>query len=219
MALRPTRAMPCRSISRRWTGSGRASITAVSLRPSLPRAKSISPVTVDRDLLQRAKRRSSAEVVGRRSELRRLPRRLSRALSNVSRTGHDSPRPRLRHFGRFMRFTSLVVELIRARPRLVVWIVVLLQAALWLIAAAAALSQPARRSRHRAGVRPGISGRHRSRPAAGVLARRHRLSRRRQPRVRRLSAGAALLRSRRSGRCISWRAPSSAASRRCLRCC
>jgi 4-amino-4-deoxy-L-arabinose transferase-like glycosyltransferase len=31
-----------------------------------------------------------------------------------------------------MRFTSLVVELIRARPRLVVWLVVLLQAALWL---------------------------------------------------------------------------------------
>ena len=37
------------------------------------------------------------------------------------------------HSGRFMRFTSLVVELIRARPRLVVWLVVLLQAALWLI--------------------------------------------------------------------------------------
>ena len=36
-------------------------------------------------------------------------------------------------FRRFMRFTSLVIELIRARPRLVVWIVVLLQAALWLI--------------------------------------------------------------------------------------
>jgi Dolichyl-phosphate-mannose-protein mannosyltransferase len=36
-------------------------------------------------------------------------------------------------FGRFMRFTSLVIELIRARPRLVVWLVVLLQAALWLI--------------------------------------------------------------------------------------
>jgi hypothetical protein len=32
-----------------------------------------------------------------------------------------------------MRFTSLIVELIRARPRLIVWIVVLLQAALWLI--------------------------------------------------------------------------------------
>jgi len=32
-----------------------------------------------------------------------------------------------------MRFTSLVVELIRARPRLVVWLVVLMQAALWLL--------------------------------------------------------------------------------------
>jgi hypothetical protein len=32
-----------------------------------------------------------------------------------------------------MRFTSLVVELIRARPRLVFWIVVLFQAALWLV--------------------------------------------------------------------------------------
>jgi hypothetical protein len=34
-----------------------------------------------------------------------------------------------------MRFTSLVIELIRARPRLVVWIVVLLQAAMWLFVA------------------------------------------------------------------------------------
>ncbi len=32
-----------------------------------------------------------------------------------------------------MRFTSLIIELIRARPRLVVWIAVLCQAALWLI--------------------------------------------------------------------------------------
>ncbi|MDO9061975.1 MAG: glycosyltransferase family 39 protein, partial [Bradyrhizobium sp.] len=32
-----------------------------------------------------------------------------------------------------MRFTSLIIELIRARPRLVVWLVVLLQAAIWLI--------------------------------------------------------------------------------------
>src|SRR5260221_4078752 len=32
-----------------------------------------------------------------------------------------------------MRFTSLIIELIRARPRLLVWLVVLLQAALWLI--------------------------------------------------------------------------------------
>jgi hypothetical protein len=31
-----------------------------------------------------------------------------------------------------MRFTSLLIELIRARPRLVVWLVLLLQAALWL---------------------------------------------------------------------------------------
>src|SRR5579864_1571708 len=39
---------------------------------------------------------------------------------------------RLGHVGRSMRFTSLIIELIRARPRLVVWIVVLCQAALWL---------------------------------------------------------------------------------------
>lgn len=32
-----------------------------------------------------------------------------------------------------MRFTSLIIELIRARPRLVVWLVVLVQAAIWLI--------------------------------------------------------------------------------------
>jgi dolichyl-phosphate-mannose-protein mannosyltransferase len=32
-----------------------------------------------------------------------------------------------------MRFTSLIIELIRGRPRLVVWIVVLFQAALWLV--------------------------------------------------------------------------------------
>jgi hypothetical protein len=34
-----------------------------------------------------------------------------------------------------MRFTSLIIELIRARPRLVVWLVMLLQAALWLVLA------------------------------------------------------------------------------------
>jgi hypothetical protein len=32
-----------------------------------------------------------------------------------------------------MRFASLIIELIRARPRLIVWLVVLFQAALWLI--------------------------------------------------------------------------------------
>ena len=30
-----------------------------------------------------------------------------------------------------MRFTSLIVELIRARPRLTVWVVLLVQAAIW----------------------------------------------------------------------------------------
>src|SRR4029079_1654962 len=34
-----------------------------------------------------------------------------------------------------MRFTSLVIELIRARPRLVVWLVISSQAALWLLVA------------------------------------------------------------------------------------
>ncbi len=34
-----------------------------------------------------------------------------------------------------MRFTSLVIELIRARPRLIVWIAVLAQAAMWLLVA------------------------------------------------------------------------------------
>src|SRR6201747_2763940 len=32
-----------------------------------------------------------------------------------------------------MRFTSLIIELIRAPPRLIVWLLVLFQAALWLI--------------------------------------------------------------------------------------
>lgn len=41
-----------------------------------------------------------------------------------------------------MRFTSLVIELIRARPRLVVWIVVLLQAALWLFVALVSYRSP-----------------------------------------------------------------------------
>jgi hypothetical protein len=36
-------------------------------------------------------------------------------------------------FGRLMRFTSLIIELIRARPRLVVWLVITLQALMWLM--------------------------------------------------------------------------------------
>ena len=99
-----------------------------------------------------------------------------------------------------MRFTSLVVELIRARPRLVVWLVVLLQAALWLILPMLLYRSPpgdlatvlAFGREYQVGTW--------SRSAAGVLARRHRLSRRRQSHVRRLSAGAALRRRRRSGR-------------------
>jgi hypothetical protein len=41
-----------------------------------------------------------------------------------------------------MRFTSLIVELIRARPRLMLWIVVLLQSALWLIVPLAIYRSP-----------------------------------------------------------------------------
>ena len=88
-----------------------------------------------------------------------------------------------------MRFTSLVIELIRARPRLIVWIAVLLQAAMWLLVALAVLPQPARQPRDPAGLRPRIPGRHRSRPAVAGLARRYRLSRRRRPHVRRLRPG------------------------------
>ena len=41
-----------------------------------------------------------------------------------------------------MRFTSLIVELIRARPRLMVWIVLLLQAALWFVLPVALYRSP-----------------------------------------------------------------------------
>ena len=47
-----------------------------------------------------------------------------------------------------MRFTSLIVELIRARPRLVFWLVVLVQAALWLLLPLLFYREPARRPRH-----------------------------------------------------------------------
>ena len=55
------------------------------------------------------------------------------------------------------------------------------------------IPQPSRRPRHRAGAWPRISCWNRSWAAARVLARRHRVSRRRQSHVRRLSAGATLL--------------------------
>ncbi len=57
---------------------------------------------------------------------------MTRSLWPASRYGQPIIRERS---SRFMRFTSLVVELIRARPRLVVWIAVLFQAALWLFVA------------------------------------------------------------------------------------
>jgi len=41
-----------------------------------------------------------------------------------------------------MRFTSLIVELIRARPRLVVWLVITLQALMWLIVSALIYRSP-----------------------------------------------------------------------------
>jgi hypothetical protein len=41
-----------------------------------------------------------------------------------------------------MRFTSLIVELIRARPRLVVWVVLLVQAAIWLVVPAILFTGP-----------------------------------------------------------------------------
>jgi len=57
----------------------------------------------------------------------------------------------------------------------------LAQAAIWLLLPLIVYGSPPRRSLNRAGVRPRIPGRHRHGAAAVVLARRHRLSRRRQP--------------------------------------
>src|SRR6266436_1145284 len=61
-----------------------------------------------------------------------LPHRLTRSITR-SRSNRAGSQGWVGHSGRFMRFTSLIIELIRARPRLVVWLVVLFQAALWLI--------------------------------------------------------------------------------------
>ncbi len=87
------------------------------------------------------------------------------------------------------------------------------------VPAAAAVSQPARRSRHRAGLGREYQVGTDSGPAAGVLARRYRVPRRRQSHVRRLSAGAALHGRDVLDLSICWPAPLSAASRRCSRCC
>ena len=117
-----------------------------------------------------------------------------------------------------MRFTSLIIELIRARPRLVVWIVVLFQAALWLILPLLLYRSP-----------PG--------DLATVLAygREYQVGTDLGPPLAFWLADIAFravgnqcsasicwrssARSRRSGRCFCWRAPSSADNRRCSRCC
>src|SRR6185437_1644447 len=78
----------------------------------------------------RKTRRHADRRRGRRDR-HQLPLRLARSIRR-SRSNGAGPR-RLGHVGRSMRFTSLIIELIRARPRLVVWIVVLCQAALWLL--------------------------------------------------------------------------------------
>ncbi len=115
-----------------------------------------------------------------------------------------------------MRFTSLIVELIRARPVLVFWLVVLAQAALWFILPALIYSSPPgdvalNLAYGREYLLGSVAG-----PAAGVLAGRHRLPGRRQQHVRRLSARRRSASSSRSGRSSASAAPSSAPSTRSL---
>src|SRR5882757_6639836 len=113
-----------------------------------------------------------------------------------------------------MRFTSLVIELIRARPRLVVWLVVLVQAMLWLILPLLLYGSP-----------PG--------DLATVLAygREYQVGTDLGPPLsfwlgdiafppRAIICSASICwrssaRSRRSGRCFSWHARLSADNRRC----
>ena len=85
--------MPCPSIWRRWTGSGRAPITAASLPPSSPRAKSIFPgrstaisLAWKRKSALRLRPRSSC--VGGLSPLSAF----GLSLDAFSRTGHDFAR-------------------------------------------------------------------------------------------------------------------------------
>jgi hypothetical protein len=117
-----------------------------------------------------------------------------------------------------MRFTSLVIELIRARPRLVVWIVVLFQAALWLILPVLLYRSPpgdlatvlAYGREYQ--VEPFSARRWRSGSAISRFA----------PRAIICSASIcwrSFAGSRRSGRSICWRAPLSADNRRCSRFC
>ena len=90
----------------------------------------------------------------------------------------------------FMRFTSLIVELIRARPRLVVWVVLLVQAAIWLLLPLLIYGSPPGDVAMVLAIgreyRVGSVGR----AAFGILAGGHRVSRCRQSHRGRLSVGA-----------------------------
>ena len=115
-----------------------------------------------------------------------------------------------------MRFTSLIIELIRARPRLVVWIVVLSQAALWFILPLMLYrSPPGDLATLLAFGREYQVGTDLGPPLALWLAD-----------IAFRAAGnhmfgvyllAQICAYPRSGRCICWRAPWSAASKRCSR--
>ena len=202
----------------------RASITAASSRRWSPRGKSIIPQTVERDLFTvetHDRVRGGRESRSARFHSDDLSGRVASAAGALYHTssGRCGGRRLAGHFGRFMRFTSLIVELIRARPRLVVWLVVLLQAAMWLILPLLLYRSP-----------PG--------DLATVLAfgREYQVGTDLGPPLAFWLADIAF---RAAGNhmfgvyllaqlcsvvdvldaSISWRAPSSAASRRCSRCC
>jgi len=117
-----------------------------------------------------------------------------------------------------MRFTSLVIELIAPGRGWWSGIVVLFQAALWLILPVAAVSKPSRRPCDRSRVWPGIPVGTVLGPPLAVLARRYRVSRRGNHMFG-VYLLAQLCGSRRSGRSICWRAPLSRTTGRCSRSC
>ena len=120
-----------------------------------------------------------------------------------------------------MRFTSLIVELVRAKPRLIFWIVVLLQAALWFVLPVLMYdSPPGDMATVLAFGREYQVGSHIG-PPLGILVCGCRVPHRGQSYFRRLSAGAGLFHRRRSGRCSLWprhrRRPAGAFSPCCCR--
>src|SRR4029077_17303716 len=129
MASSPTRVMRYRNIWRRWRGWDRARITAASSRRSPRRVKNISR----RPLSATSSPSIRPSTLRHRLRCNAMVASWAHALYQTSGTEWGRLTGLVPHFRRFMRFTSLIIELIRARPRLVVWIVVLLQAALWLL--------------------------------------------------------------------------------------